>query len=347
MHSFSWSTEELDDTPCIISKFDESKLDYHENVLSTIGNTPMVRLNSVTQNYKPKILAKLEFMNPGGSIKDRVGLAMVLDAEKKGLVKRGWTIVEPTSGNTGIGIALAGIVLGYKVLVTMPDKMSKEKQRMLQAYGVKVVVCPTDRAPEHPEHYIQVAKRLARELPDAYMPNQYSNSANPQVHYETTGKEIWKQTDGKITHLVAGMGTGGTISGISRFLKEQTPSVKVIGVEPEGSVLGGLKRRETIIPHQYKTEGIGEDFLPETMSLDLVDDIVRVTDVEALTMTRRLAREEGLLCGSSSGAAVVGSLHVANELSENDLLVTILPDSGDRYLSKLFDDDWMKSQGFL
>ena len=322
-------------------------LKYYDNVLQLIGNTPLVRLGRVARNYNPLVLAKLEFLNTGGSIKDRVGIAMILDAQKRGLIKPGGTIVEPSSGNTGVGLVIAGILLGYSVIITIPDKMSKEKVRLLQAYGARVVVCPSDRPPGHPENYVSVARKISSETPNAFMPNQYTNPSNPRIHYETTGREIWEQTDGRITHFVAGMGTGGTITGVARFLKEKSDRVRVIGVDPEGSILGALFRGKTEVKaRQYKIEGIGEDFLPETTDLKIIDDIVMVTDREAYLMSRRLAREEALLVGSSSGAAVAGALKVAKDLSKDDVLVTILPDRGDRYLSKLYDDDWMKAQGF-
>jgi len=323
-------------------------LDYHEDILSIIGNTPLIRLGRISKGLRPLILAKLEFLNPGGSIKDRIGLKMIIEAEKQGLVKRGGTIVEPSSGNTGVGLILAANLLGYKLVVTMPDKMSGEKKRLLEAYGAKVVVCPTNRPPESPENYLNVAKRIAKETPNAYMPNQYENSMNPRAHYETTGPEIWRQTDGKISHLVVGMGTGGTITGISRYLKEKKSNVKVIGVDPEGSVLQALfKGEKKTESFQYRIEGIGEDFLPETTDLSLVDEIVKVTDREAYQMARRLAKEESLLAGSSSGAAVSGALKVAALGTEKDVVVTLLPDRGDRYLTKLYNDEWMREQGFL
>jgi cystathionine beta-synthase len=322
-------------------------MEYHENILSVIGHTPLVKLNSVTRNLKPTFLAKLEFLNPGGSIKDRIGAAMILDAEKNGKLKRGGTVIEPSSGNTGVGLALACIVLGYKLVVTMPDKMSVEKRRLLEAYGATVEVCPTDRPPGHPEHYISVAKRIRSETPNSFLPNQYENEANPRAHYETTAKEIWDKTEGKITHFVSGVGTGGTISGVAKYLKEKSTRVRVIGVEPEGSIFQELHKGKPWKSHQYKIEGIGEDFLPSTANLKLVDQFVKVSDRESYQMARRLAREEALLVGSSSGAAVVGTLKIGRDLGASDLVVTILPDRGERYLSKLYNDEWMQSQGFL
>jgi cystathionine beta-synthase len=323
-------------------------LKFAENILSIIGNTPLVRLNKVTANLNPLILAKLEFLNPGGSVKDRVGIAMLRDAINGGSLKTGGTVVEPSSGNTGVGLALGAIVLGMKLIVTMPDKMSVEKRRLLEAYGAKVIVCPTNVPPGHPENYIEVARKIARETPNSFMPDQYSNLANPMIHYETTGKEIWQQTGGRITCFVAGIGTGGTISGAGKYLKEQNRKIRVVGVDPEGSifrdVFKGIKASGSRI---YKIEGIGEDFLPKTTDLSVLDDVVRVSDKESYIMARRLAREEALLMGSSSGAAVVGTLRVAKEMSENDVIVTLLPDRGERYLTKLYNDDWMKENGFL
>ncbi|MGI0084311.1 MAG: PLP-dependent cysteine synthase family protein, partial [Nitrososphaerales archaeon] len=310
-------------------------------------HTPIVKLNKVVQKAKPLILAKLEFMNPGGSVKDRIGVAMLLDAIKSGKVEPGGTIVEPSSGNTGIGLALACIVLGFKLIVTMPDKMSVEKRRLLEAYGAKVIFCPTNVTKDDPQSYISVAKKIVDEMPDACMPNQYENMSNPEAHYRTTGREIWEQTGGQVTHFVAGIGTGGTISGVARFLKEKNPEVKVIGIDPEGSVFHDLfLGKESPASKLYKIEGIGEDFLPDTTDFKLLDDVITVSDREAYLMARRLTREEALLVGSSSGAAVVGALRVSKKLSKKHIVVTLLPDRGERYLSKLYNDDWMKEQHF-
>lgn len=323
-------------------------VNYAEDILSLVGRTPLLRLKRVTEGLAPIVLAKLEFLNPGGSVKDRIGIAMLRDAIDRGLVKQGGTIVEPTSGNTGVGLALACVILGFKLVVTMPDKMSVEKRRLLEAYGAKVVVCPTNVRPDSSQNYIQVAKKIAAETPNSYMPNQYANRSNPGAHYETTGKEVWQQTGGRVTCFVAGIGTGGTISGVSKFLKEQNKKIRVVGVDPEGSVFRELfEGTKSPQSSPYKIEGIGEDFLPQTTDLSLLDDVVKVSDKESYLMARRLATEEALLVGSSSGAAVVGAIKVAQGLNKEDVLVTLLPDGGERYLTKLYNDEWMKENGFL
>ena len=314
---------------------------YYRSVVETIGNTPLIRLNKVTEGIRPLVLAKAECFNPGGSVKDRIGLGMIEDAERRGLLKPGGTIVEPTSGNTGVGLAIVAALKGYKTIFVMPDKMSAEKIRLLKAYGAEVIVTPTAVPRESPESYYSVAERLSREIPGAFQPNQYFNMKNPEAHYRTTGPEIWRDTAGRVTHFVAGMGTGGTISGVAKYLKEQNPNVEIIGIDPEGSIYSG----DT--PRPYKVEGIGEDFMPGTMDMGLVDRIVRVSDRDAFLMARRLAREEGLLVGGSSGAAVHGALKVATELSENDVMVVLLPDTGRNYLSKMFSDEWMRANGFI
>ncbi|SCG41780.1 cystathionine beta-synthase [Micromonospora inositola] len=317
-------------------------MQYYDNVVELIGNTPLVRLRNVTEGIQATVLAKVEYVNPGGSVKDRIALRMVEDAEAAGILRPGGTIVEPTSGNTGVGLALVAQLKGYKCVFVCPDKVSQDKQDVLRAYGAEVVVCPTAVAPEDPRSYYNVSDRLAREIPGAWKPNQYSNPANPRSHYETTGPEIWKQTEGEITHFVAGVGTGGTISGIGRYLKEASAGrVQVIGADPEGSVYSGGTGRP------YLVEGVGEDFWPETYDRGVADEIVEVSDKESFEMTRRLAREEGLLVGGSCGMAVVAALEVARKAGPDDVIVVLLPDSGKGYLSKIFNDKWMARYGFL
>lgn len=311
----------------------------HENIVETIGGTPLVRLSRV---HPPgNLVAKVEYMNPGGSIKDRIGLGMVLRAEQNGWLKPGDTIVEPTSGNTGIGLAMIATIRGYNLICVMQDKQSKEKQDLLRAYGAEVVLCPTDVQPEDPRSYYSVANELAGR-PGHYRPDQYSNPANPQAHVDATGPEIWEQTDGKIDILVAGVGTGGTISGNARFLKSMNPDIEVVGVDPEGSIYTAATDDDVTT---YLIEGVGEDFWPETYDPSLTDRYEMVGDAEAFAMTRRLALEEGILVGGSCGMAVAGALRVA-EANPDKLVVVILPDSGRSYLSKIFNDEWMESEGF-
>jgi len=325
----------------------------HDNVLATIGNTPLVRLNKLARGIRPQLVVKLEFLNPGGSVKDRIGIAMIEDAERRGLLKPGGTIVEPTSGNTGMGLAIAAAIKGYKCIFVMPDKMSEEKIRALRAFGARVVITPTAVEPDDPRSYYSVSKRLAQETPHAFLAGQYWNPANPDAHYRSTGPEIWQQTAGRVSVFVAGMGTGGTISGTGKYLKERNPDVKVVGIDPVGSLYTEYFRTGVLGPaHGYKVEGVGEDFLPSTMDFGVVDDVAQVSDRESFLTTRRLVREEGIFCGGSCGMAVAGALKwlrspAAEQLSEDDIVVVLLPDSGSRYLSKLFDDNWMRENGFL
>ena len=315
---------------------------YFDNVVEMIGNTPLVRLNRVSEGIAATVLAKVEYVNPGGSVKDRIALRMVEEAEKAGLLQPGGTIVEPTSGNTGVGLALVAQLKGYRCVFVLPDKVSEDKRNVLRAYGAEVVVCPTAVAPEDPRSYYLVSDRLEQEIPGAWKPNQYRNPANPQSHYETTGPELWEQTEGRITHFVAGVGTGGTISGTGRYLKEISGGkVRVIGADPEGSVYSGGTGRP------YLVEGVGEDFWPDTYDRTICDEIVEVSDKDSFTITRRLAREEGLLVGGSCGMAVVAALEVARRASADDVVVVLLPDGGRGYLSKLFNDEWMARYGFL
>jgi cystathionine beta-synthase len=305
------------------------------SILAAIGRTPLIRLRQVARDVPAQILVKLEALNPGGSIKDRVGVAMVDEAEREGWLRPGGTIIEATAGNTGVGLALAAAVKGYRCIFVLPDKMSGEKIRLLKAYGAEIVITPTSVPPDSAESYNGVADRLTREILGAWRPNQFSNLANPEIHYRTTGPEIWDQTGGRITALVSGVGTGGTISGVGRFLKERNPSIKVIGADPEGSVLSGDS------PKPWKVEGIGEDFVPRTFNGQVVDDWVRVGDAESFRTARELARREGLLVGGSSGTAVAAALTYAQRLSKDDTVVAICPDTGRNYMSKFFDDDWM------
>lgn len=311
-----------------------------ENILALVGNTPLVRMSHVAAGVKPTVLAKLEHLNPGGSTKDRIGLLMIEDAEQRGLLKRGGTIVEPTSGNTGVGLAMAAAIKGYRLICTMPDKMSQEKRDLLRAYGAEVVICPTAVPPESPESYYRVAERLASEIPGGFQPNQYYNPFNPEAHYRTTGPEIWEQTEGTVTHVVMGVGTGGTVSGAGRYLKEKNAKMQVVGADPEGSVYTGDI-------HPYKVEGIGEDFYPGTFDPAIVDRWFRVSDRDALLMARRITREEGILVGGSSGTAMFAALELAKELDKDHVVVVLFPDSGRSYLSKIYNDEWMRQNGFF
>ncbi len=315
---------------------------YYESMADLVGNTPLVKLSKVTAGIRATVLAKVESFNPGGSVKDRIALRMIEAAEEAGELKTGGTIVEPTSGNTGVGLAIVAQQRGYKCVFVCPDKVSTDKINVLKAYGAQVVVCPTAVAPESPDSYYNVSNRLVREIPNAWKPDQYSNPANPQSHYETTGPEIWEQTDGRVTCFVTGVGTGGTISGTGRFLKEASGgAVRVVGADPVGSVYSGGTGRP------YLVEGVGEDFWPDAYDRDIADEIVAVSDRDSFEMTRRLAREEGMLVGGSCGMAVVAALDVARRCTPDDLIVVLLPDSGRGYLSKIFNDEWMASYGFL
>jgi len=311
-----------------------------DSILDLVGGTPLVRLRKVTEGLRPTVLAKLEQLNPGGSVKDRIGLAMIDDAERRGLLGPGGTIVEPTSGNTGHGLAMVAAIKGYKMVFVMPDKMSPEKVSLLRAYGAEVVICPTNVERESPQSYYSVADRLAREIPGAFQPNQYFNERNPEAHYRTTGPEVWQQTGGEIDVFVSGIGTGGTISGVGRFLKEHSPTVRIVGADPEGSIYSGR-----IAP--YKVEGVGEDFWPATFQPEIVDEIIQVTDREAFVAARKLAREEGILTGGSGGLALHAAIQVAVGRGPDDTIVVLLPDTGRNYLSKFFSDEWMRQNGYL
>jgi cystathionine beta-synthase len=321
---------------------DEHGVEAFQSVLDLIGETPLLRLNHrLARGVKPALYAKLEYLNPGGSVKDRIGLRMIEAAERDGLLKKGGTIVEPTSGNTGVGLAMVAALKGYKTVFVMPDKMSPEKAALLKAYGAEVVVTPTNVPRESPDSYYSVADRLAREIPGGFQPNQYYNANNPESHYETTGPEIWRQTGGKIDVFVAGVGTGGTITGVARFLKEQNPQIIIVGVDAEGSLYTGKEVRP------YKVEGVGEDFIPGTVDLDRIDAWETVGDRESFLMCRRMAREEGVLIGGSGGLALAGALRYARKIKEDGVIVVLIPDSGRSYLSKIYNDDWMRDQGYL
>lgn len=326
------------------------KMNYAKNILETIGNTPLVKINKITQDLNCLVLAKVETFNPGNSVKDRMAVKMIEDAEADGRLKPGGTIIEGTSGNTGMGLALAAIVKGYKLICVISDKQSKEKMDILRAVGAKVVVCPTDVEPTDPRSYYSVSKRLAEETPNAWYVNQYDNPSNAIAHYEQTGPEIWQQTDGKITHFVVGVGTGGTISGVAKYLKEKNPNIKIWGVDTYGSVF--KKYHETGIfdeneIYSYITEGIGEDILPKNVDFSLIDGFTKVTDKDAAVYTRKLALEEGIFVGNSAGSAIKGVLQLKEHFKPEDVVVVLFHDSGSRYVGKMFNDDWMRERGFL
>ena len=323
---------------------------WYNNILETIGNTPMVKLNKITKDIPATVLAKIETTNPGNSIKDRMALKMIEDAERDGRLKPGGTIIEGTSGNTGMGLAIAAVIKGYKCIFTSTDKQSKEKFDALRAFGAEVIVCPTNVEPEDARSYYSVSSRLEREVPNSWKPNQYDNLSNSQAHYEQTGPEIWEQTEGKITHLVVGVGTGGTISGTARYLKEQNPNIKVLGIDTYGSVFKkyketGIFDKDEIYP--YITEGIGEDFLPQNVDFSLIDHFEKVTDKDAALMTREIALKEGIFAGNSTGSAVAGVLQMKDMFKEGDVVVIIFPDHGTRYLGKMYNEDWLRERGFL
>ena len=322
----------------------------HENILSTIGNTPLVKLNRITKDVAATVLAKVETFNPGNSIKDRMAIKMIEDAEKAGLLKPGYTIIEGTSGNTGMGLAIGAIIKGYKCIFTTTDKQSKEKVDILRAFGAEVIVCPTNVDPEDPRSYYSVSSRLVKEVPNSWKANQYDNPSNARAHYESTGPELWEQTGGKIDHLVVGVGTGGTICGTARYLKEKNPKLKVWGIDTYGSVFKKLKEtgefdKNEIYP--YITEGIGEDFVPENVDLSLIDHFEKVTDRDAAIYTRKIVRDEAIFVGNSAGAAMAGLIQLKDNFKKDETVVVIFHDHGTRYVGKMFNDDWMRERGFL
>jgi len=323
---------------------------YSKNILDTIGNTPLIKLNSIVKNIKPMVLAKVESFNPGNSVKDRMALKMIEDAEDQGKLKKGGIIIEGTSGNTGMGLALAAIVKGYKLICVSNDKQSKEKFDVLRAVGAKVIVCPSDVKPDDPKSYYSVSKKIANETPNSWYVNQYDNFSNTKAHYEQTGPEIWDQTGGKLTHFVVGVGTGGTISGVGKFLKEKNPDIKIWGIDTYGSVFKkyhetGIFDENEIYP--YITEGIGEDIIPKNVDFEIIDKFEKVTDKDAAIYTRKLAKEEGIFAGNSSGAAIKGILQLSKELKIKDIVVVLFHDSGSRYIRKIYNDNWMKKNKFL
>jgi len=325
-------------------------MDYANNILETIGDTPLIKLNTITAEVDALVLAKVESFNPGNSVKDRMAVKMIEDAESDGRLKPGGTIVEGTSGNTGMGLALAAIVKGYKLICISTDKQSKEKFDLLRAVGAEVVICPTDVFAEDPRSYYSTAARIANETPNSWHVNQYDNPSNTQAHYESTGPEIWKQTDGKITHFVVGVGTGGTISGVGKFLKEKNPNIKIWGIDTYGSVFKKYHETGVFDPNEiypYSTEGIGEDILPKNVNFSIIDHFEKVTDKEAAIYSRKLAREEGILAGNSCGAAIKGVLQLKKYFTKDDVVVVLLHDSGSRYIGKIYNDEWMKKMNFL
>lgn len=322
----------------------------YNNILETIGNTPLVRINKLTKDVDATVLAKVETTNPGNSVKDRMAVKMIEDAEKSGVLKPGGTVIEGTSGNTGMGLALACIMKGYRLVCVLSDKQSKEKMDILRAVGAEVVVCPTAVEPDDPRSYYSTSKRLAEETPNSWYVNQYDNLSNREAHYESTGPEIWEQTDGKITHFVVGVGTGGTISGVGKYLKEKNPAIQILGIDTYGSVFkkyhetGEIDQNEI---YPYITEGIGEDIIPKNVDFNVIDHFEKVTDKDAAVYTRRLAREEGIFVGNSAGAAIKGLLQMKDRFKKGDVIVVLFHDHGSRYVGKFFNDDWMKEQGFL